>query len=94
MPIDWDKFDKDVDDVLKKAGDKTDAALASKISSITRLTDDEIMEICPTPADVDRLRELMRVVKSAEDRNTKITKLVDNIDNFAGVIVSMLDKLA
>lgn len=94
MAIDWDKFDAEVDDIIEQAANATDEKLASKISSITRLTDEEIMELFPEPADVKKLKELMKVVKSAEDRNTKVNNIVANVEDFAGIIITILGKLA
>lgn len=94
MAIDWDKFDQAADKAIEEAGKRTDAKLASVVSSVTRLTDDEIQELFPEPADVDKLRELMKVVKSAGDRNDKINSIVENSEKFAGVIVTLLSKLA
>ena len=92
MSLNWD--DVDVDGAMEQAAEKTDAKLASKISSLTRLTDEEILELFPKPADVKKLKELMQVVKSAEDRNTKITRIVDNAKEFGGIVLTLLDKLA
>ena len=94
MTIDWDQFDKDADDAIKVAGDRTDAKLASVISSVTRLTDDEIQELFPDPADVKKLKELMKVVKTAGDRNDKINSIISNSEEFAGIIVTLLSKFA
>lgn len=94
MAIDWEKFDKDVDEAIEQAAEKTDEKLASRISSVSRLTDEEIMELFPDPADVKKLKELMKVVKSSEDRNTKITRIVGNAEEFGGIVLTLLDKLA
>jgi len=40
MAIDWDNFNTDIDAAVTQAGNRTDDQLASKISSVTRLTDD------------------------------------------------------
>lgn len=94
MAIDWDKFDKEADRAIKAAGDRTDEKLASRISSVTRLTDEEIQELFPDPADVKRLKDLMKVVKSAGDRNDKINTIVSNAEEFGGVILTLLGKFA
>lgn len=94
MAIDWDKIDAEVDGIIEQAANATDEKLASKISSVTRLTDEEIMELFPEPADVKKLKELMKVVKSAEDRNTKVNNIMVNVEDFAGIIITILGKLA
>ena len=94
MSIDWDKVDKEIDAAIEEAAAKTDQKLASKMSSITRLTEEEVMELFPEPTDVKKLKDLLKVVKSAEDKNAKINKIVQNIEGFAGVIVTLLGKVA
>ena len=94
MAIDWDKFDKDVDQAIEQAEQKTDEKLAARISSVTRLTDEEIMELFPDPADVKNLKDLMKVVKSTEERNTKINQIVANAEEFGGIVLTLLAKFA
>jgi len=91
MPIDWNKFESDLDSIIKSGAQRADERLASKISSITRMTDDEVKELFPEPADVKKLAALMKVVKAAEERNTKINNIVANAEEFAGVILTLLD---
>jgi len=92
MPIDWEKFDRELPSIIEDSAEKTDQRLASRISSITRMTDDEVQELFPEPADVKKLSNLMRIVKSAEERNTKINNIVSNAEEFAGVILTLLTK--
>jgi len=94
MSIDWDEFERDLDGIIDKAANKTDESLATKISSITRMTDEEVIELFPNPADVKKLAKLMQIVKSGEERNNKVNKIVDNSEELAGVILSILTKLA
>lgn len=92
MPIDWDSFDEDLNQAADEAEKKTDDKLASKISSLTRMTDEEIKELFPTPADVAKLAKLMKIVKSAEDRNNKINNIVQNAEELSGVVLSLIEK--
>lgn len=92
MTIDWDKFGEEVDVIAKQSAAQTDEKLASKISSVTRLTDAEIMELFPKPADAQKLVELMRVVQSAEASNVKINRIAANMESFGGIIVTLLGK--
>jgi len=94
MPINWDEFDNEIDDIIAESANETDQKLASKISSITRMTDDEVKELFPDPADVKKLAELMKVVKSSENRNNKINKIVDNAEMFGGIVLTLLSKFA
>lgn len=92
MPINWDEFDSNLDDDIQQSADETDQKLASRISSITKMTDTEVQELFPKPADVKKLAELMKVVKSSEDRNTKINNIVANAEKFGGVVLTLLNK--
>ncbi|MBI5582108.1 MAG: hypothetical protein HY895_23365 [Deltaproteobacteria bacterium] len=92
MPVNWDDLASDADKEIDKAVERTDAKLASKISSITRLTDEEIQKLFPEPADVKKLAELMRIVNGAEARNKKINQIVNNSEAFAGIILDLLKK--
>lgn len=93
MPIDWNEFDKNLDQAIRESVDAVDNKLASYISSITRLTDDEINELFPEPADLKKLSELLKIVKSAETRNNKINSIVSNSEEFASVVLTLLTKL-
>ncbi len=90
MTIDWDKFQSEMDELVTSSGERTDAALASRVSSITRLTDDEIQKMFPEPADVRKLTELMEIVKRSGNYNDKVNKMVANADQYAGVVLKLL----
>jgi len=94
MPVNWDEFDNEIDDIIDSSAKATDEKLASKISSITRMTDDEVKELFPDPADVKKLTALLKIVKSADDRNTKINKIVNNAEQFGGIVLSLVGKFA
>ena len=47
----------------------------------------------PQPADVKALGKLLKVVQSATDRNTKINQIVNNAEEFAGVVLALTKKL-
>lgn len=94
MAIDWDKFQEDLDQLVTDAGKRTDAELASKMSSITRLTDEEIKKLFPDPADVKKLGDLMEIVKRSGEQADKINKLVANSEQYASVILTLLGKFA
>lgn len=94
MPINWDEFDNEIDDIIAESADETDQKLASKISSITRMTDDEVKVLFPDPTDVKKLAELMKVVKSSENKNNKINKIVANVEEFGGIVLTLLSKFA
>ncbi len=93
MAIDWDQFDIDVGQAAERSADATDEILASKVSSLTSMTDTEVKELLPQPADVKVLGKLLKVVQSATDRNTKINQIVNNAEEFAGVVLALTKKL-
>jgi hypothetical protein len=94
MPIDWDEFENEIDEIIETSSTSTDERLASKISSITRMTDEEVQELFPEPADVKKLSELMKIVKSADDRNSKVNNIISNAEEFGGIILTLLSKFA
>jgi len=94
MPVDWDDFMSDIDERIDHAAKKTDDRLASEISSVSRLTDEEVKKMFPKPTDVKKLAELMTIVNGAQRRNTKINQIVSNSEKFAGIILTLLKKFA
>jgi hypothetical protein len=93
MPIDWEAYKNHIDSAIETASTETDDALAAKIAAVTRLTGEDVKEMFPDPSDVKKLGELMAIVKSAEDRNTKINNIVSNAQSFGKVVYTLLDKL-
>ena len=94
MAIDWEALEKGIDDALDRAEKRTDDRLASLTSSLTRLTDEEVKSLFPTPADVDKLKKLMKIVKSADDHNQKVMQLGQNIEELGEVVLTLLEKFA
>jgi hypothetical protein len=94
MPNDQDALNKDIDQILDDAVARTNKKLALQISSVTRMTQDEVQKLFPAAADAEKLLKLMQTVKSAEDMNTKVTNIMSNIESFAGIIVTLLGKFA
>ncbi len=81
-------------EIAARAAEQTDEELASEISSLTTMKDSEIEELFPTPSDKERLANLMLIVKSADDRNKKISKIVRNIKGFADVVITLAERVA
>ncbi len=94
MPIDWDEFDSEIDTIIEASSAATDKRLASRISSITHLTDEEVTELFPETADVKKLAELMKIVKSSEQRHQKINRLVADAEKYSGVVLTLLQRFA
>lgn len=84
--------DINFDEITEDAAKKTDDELASKISSLTRMTDDEVKKLFPQTADVEKLKKLMQIVNSAEDRNNKINNIIANTEELGGVILTLVTK--
>lgn len=94
MTIEWGSFQNELGALIDQAGNRTDEKLAGRISSICRLTDDEVKQLFPDPGDVKRLAELMEIVKCSGDENEKINRLVSSAENFGGIIFKLLNKFA
>jgi len=94
MPIDWDKAEAEVDAALDAAMVRTNARLAGTISSLTRLSDADIKKLFPTPADVEQLVALMKVVRSTDTKNAKINQIVRNAKGMAGAILTIVERFA
>lgn len=83
----------DIKSIAKKTAKKTDEDLADQILDLRALTDNEIKAFFPEKNDRDTVTELMRIVKSAEDRNTKITRIMDNSEKFVDVMAKIIGKV-
>jgi hypothetical protein len=94
MPTDEDKQNEELGSIIGAAAGRTDKQLDSKMSSLRKLTDDEVKSLFPEPADVKKLKALMDIVKAADDDNTKINNIVANSEEFAGVILKLLRTFA
>jgi hypothetical protein len=94
MPIDWDAFQDTIDAEIDAAAVETSTGLANRTSSLTRLTDDETKRLFPTPADVQKLKNLMEIVKSAEDENIKINRLNANVEDLGETAMKLVVALA
>jgi len=92
MPIQWDELEREMDLALNESESVTDAKLASRISSLTRMTDGEVQELFPSQADAKKLIELMKIIKSGEERNTKVAKIVSDAEKFGDVVLTLLEK--
>ena len=90
----WDELEKDLDSILDEAADKTDQKLAGQISSLTRMTDEEVQKWFPKKADDKKLAKLMKIVKSSENIKNKINRIVENSEELAGIVLTLLEKFA
>jgi uncharacterized protein (UPF0305 family) len=88
MPIDWDAIDREIE---AAAGD-TDAKLVSRISSISRMKDEDIEKLFPDSGDKEKLKKLLQIVDEASDENTKKQNLIKNIEELSGTVLSLVKR--
>lgn len=91
--IDWDKFDADADEAINTARNAADAnaKIASRLSSLTRLSDTEIAGIIASPADAKTLAALMKIVQSATSHNEKINKIIAGGEDMVRVFMKLTE---
>lgn len=93
MPIDFDNFEGMLDNIIADAAEATDKKLVPEIKSLTTMSEDEINELFPQPADAEKLKELMAIVKSSEDRHIKINQIISNSEKFSEIVLTLLEKI-
>ena len=81
------------EEIRKKAKKQTDDTFASKVSGLTRLTDDEIKEISPNALDKERLATLLGIVADATKSNNEKAEAIRNINGLVEIAVPLLLKL-
>lgn len=81
----------DFEQISKKAKAQADEEVGDKISSVTRMSKDEVKELFPDTDEQKKLTELMRIVKSADDHNKKVGAISRRAEEFSGVVVKLLD---
>lgn len=91
MSKELDELVDNFDEISSKAKEEADEEVGDKISSVTRMTKKELKEIFPERGDQKKLAELMQIVKSADDHNEKVNKIVDRAEKFSGIVVKLLD---
>ncbi len=94
MSIDFGRLRRQAQRAARDARRRTDEKLASSVSSLTVFTDEEVRELFPRPADVERLARLMEIVKSSDSDNRRLMRLKDNIDELGGTVLKLLALLA
>lgn len=86
-------MDSSWEEIRKQAKKQTDNTFASKASSLTRLTDDEIKEITPNGLDKERFATLLEIVSDATKSNNEKAEAIRNITGLAEIAVPLLLKL-
>ena len=90
MTIDWNKFENDLDRAANHASRELDERFASAISSLTRLKDDEVEALFPKSEDKEKLIELIKLVNSSADHNTKVNQLIAKSEKLSGSVLKLL----
>jgi len=81
------------DEIRRKAKKQTEDTFASRISSLTRLTDEEIKEIAPEPPDREKLVQLLSIVKDSTKDNNQKAAAMKNINGLIEIAIPLLAKL-
>ncbi len=91
--IDWDRFERTIRGEVDAAARQTNEELAERISSLVRLTDEEVQRLFPTKADKAELARLLRIVRGAESRNRKAKILADEIEDLGLAVIKLLERV-
>ena len=89
MPSRKDRFKK----ISAEAREATNASLAGEISSLTRLSEEDIQRLLPRKVDKERFGTLMAIVADSTSNNAKVAALKDNLDDVGQVLVRILKLL-
>ncbi len=93
MAIDWSDLKNNLPNLIDSSVQATDQSLASEISSLTTMSQDEVKQLFPTPADVQSLTDLMEVVKGAQSQNDKINNIFSNVEKWGGTVLKLLSRV-
>lgn len=80
-------------DIAAEVANKTNEDLASEISSLTHLKDNEINKLAPAKQDKEKLLQLLEIVNSATSENEKAVKLKENIESLAVTAIKLVKVL-
>ena len=92
MAIDWEQFNSELDDILDTAEEEVNAVVKERSLAWLPLTEGDITDLIPEPADAKHLAELMKVVKSAESDNNKISAIFSKSEEFGRIVLKLLDR--
>ena len=89
MPSRKDRFRK----ISEEAREATNANLAGEISSLTRLSEEDIQRLLPSKVDKERFGTLMAIVADSTSNNAKVASLKENMEDIGHVLVRILKLL-
>jgi hypothetical protein len=93
MPVNFDEFEKEAAAAAERAAAKADQQLAPQLATLGKLSPEAIQRLYPDPADAKKFNDLVKIVNSSTSQNEKINQLVANSEQFAGIILPLLQKL-
>lgn len=92
MSKELDDLLNNFDKISSQAVKDADEVIGNKISSVTRMSKEEVKELFPERGEQKKLVELMRIVKSSDNHNQKVNAIADHVGDFSGVVVKLLNK--
>ena len=81
-------------DAAKDAANQTDEQLASRISGLTRMTDEQLQEFFPRRPDKEQLLQLLELVHSSTAENKKIERIGENAETLGKAAIALIKLLA
>lgn len=82
------------DDLLDQADQQTNDELASKLSSLTALKDEELKSLMEEDGvEKQNIIKLMSILSDASKDNTEKAKAIDNIAGASKVVIALLKKV-
>jgi hypothetical protein len=84
--------DFDFDKVLDAAEQETLDQFAGRIAKLTKLTPDQIKEICPAKEDKAALEDLINIVNSKTAPNQQKAQLIQNAGKLGNVLLAVAKK--
>tara|TARA_B100000965_G_C19368520_1_gene659228 strand:+ start:289 stop:552 length:264 start_codon:yes stop_codon:yes gene_type:complete len=82
------------DDLLNQAEQQTNEELATKLSSLTALKDEELKSLMEEDGvEKQNIIKLMSILSDASKDNTEKAKAIDNIAGASKVVIALLKKV-
>lgn len=78
------------DEASKRAAKQTDQELSEEMKKVTRLDENTLIKLFPTPADMGKLQELMEIVNASTGQNEKVAKFKEGAEKFADVAIKLI----
>ena len=77
------------DDALDEAENMTNEQLASKITSIVKISQQNLQTFFPAKVDKEKLYTLIKIVRSSADENKKKQEIISKIGDYVGTILTL-----